>query len=75
MKIAKYNIGSIRSNRRNLFKKGNFSEALLVYSRPNIYLNWNYDNRYYIKDRKSQRRLLPPHLQLKKIPKAIEIKI
>lgn len=62
----------IRYTRKVLIKKGLFFEAKLEYTR--YQKGWN-DYYHPIKDRKSQKRLLPPHLRIKRIPKALEIKI
>ncbi|MHA1271093.1 MAG: hypothetical protein ACTSPY_14970 [Candidatus Helarchaeota archaeon] len=69
----------IRHLRKISLKKENYLEAELYIHNQGYY----YDNSIklrkrlskIIKDRKSQRRLLPIHLRLKKIPRFIEIKI
>ncbi|MBD3226621.1 MAG: hypothetical protein GF329_00400 [Candidatus Lokiarchaeota archaeon] len=65
--------GKIRAIRKILIEKEQYFEAILEYSRKED-LDIYYDYRT-IKDRKSQKRLLPEHLRIKRIPKYIELKL
>lgn len=65
--------GKIRAIRKIMINKEKYFEAILDYSRAKD-LDIYYDYRK-IKDRKSQKRLLPEHLKLKRIPKYIELKL